>query len=169
MERQINKRIECYLATLKSDVKTKAEDLEIVNEPHFYELLQYIYDYKPLVLNPQELMKRKRVKNAVYYADRCCAKRANGEQCTRRKRTDDEYCGTHIKGTPHGVCVSLDGSVNTEQKVEVWAQDIQGIIYWIDKHFNVYQAEDIEKSSSNPKIIAKWSKEEDNYIITGLH
>ena len=50
-------------------------------------------------------MKRKRVKNVVHLSDRCCAKRANGEQCTRRRKdTTTEYCGTHLKGTPHGIC-----------------------------------------------------------------
>ena len=34
------------------------------------------------------------VKNKIPLADRCCAKRADGDQCTRRKRTDsDTYCG----------------------------------------------------------------------------
>ena len=35
-------------------------------------------------------------------SERCMAKRANGEQCTRRKKQDSCYCGTHTKGTPHG-------------------------------------------------------------------
>ena len=35
--------------------------------------------------------------------ERCCGIRANGQQCTRRKKEgQDKYCGTHIKGTPHG-------------------------------------------------------------------
>ena len=44
------------------------------------------------------------------------------------------------------------------QKVEVWAQDILGIIYYIDKNGNVYQAEDIVSNKQNPKIIAKYVK-----------
>ena len=52
------------------------------------------------------------------------------------------------------------------QKVEVWAQDIQGIIYYIDKAGNVYQAEDIIVNKINPKIIAKYIKTGgDNYSI----
>ena len=35
--------------------------------------------------------------------ERCCGIKANGQQCTRRKKEgQDKYCGTHIKGTPHG-------------------------------------------------------------------
>ena len=110
-------------------------------------------------------MKRKRVKNVVPFCDRCCAKRANGEQCTRRKKEEDEYCGTHMKGTPHGVVDLQDDNKQATQKIEVWAQDIQGIVYYIDKNMNVYQAEDIVSNKSNPKIIAKYVKNGEFYTI----
>ena len=51
------------------------------------------------------------------------------------------------------------------QKIEVWAQDIQGIVYYIDKAYNVYQAEDIIINKLNPKIIAKYIKNGDVYSI----
>ena len=110
-------------------------------------------------------MKRKRIKNAVHLSDRCCAKRASCEQCTRRKKEGNEYCGTHLKGTPHGVCEPGDNEKPLGQKIEVWVQDIQGIVYYIDKNFNVYQTEDIYTNKVNPKIIAKYTKMGDNYNI----
>jgi S-adenosylmethionine hydrolase len=111
-------------------------------------------------------MKRKRVKNFVPIFDRCCAKRATNEQCTRRKKDGFEYCGTHMKGTPHGVIDNQENDVKINtQKIEVWAQDIQGIIYYIDKFGNVYQAEDIVVNKVNPKIIAKYVKNGENYSI----
>jgi hypothetical protein len=111
-------------------------------------------------------MKRKRVKNFVPIFDRCCAKRATNEQCTRRKKEGFEYCGTHIKGTPHGIIDTQDSEVKINtQKIEVWAQDIQGIIYYIDKFNNVYQAEDIVVNKLNPKIIAKYIKNGEQYSI----
>ena len=54
---------------------------------------------------------------------------------------------------------------NTTQKIEVFAQDIHGIIYYIDKNNNVYQVEDIISNKVNPKIIAKYIKDGDNYSI----
>jgi hypothetical protein len=54
---------------------------------------------------------------------------------------------------------------NTTQKVEVCAQDIQGIVYYIDKNNNVYQAEDIISNKINPKIIAKYVKTGEIYSI----
>ena len=53
----------------------------------------------------------------------------------------------------------------TTKKVEIWAHDIQGIIYYIDNNNNVYQAEDIVGNKENPKVIAKYVKDCDKYSI----
>jgi len=164
MERRINKRLDGYITTFKDSIRDKATSLGIQNE-EMNILLQHIYDYDRLTLAKEDFMKRKRVKNIVPFCDRCSAKRANGEQCTRRKKEEDEYCGTHMKGTPHGVVDLQDDNKQTTQKIEVWAQDIQGIVYYIDKSTNVYQAEDIISNKSNPKIIAKYVKNGDTYTI----
>uniref|UniRef100_A0A6C0LF96 Uncharacterized protein n=1 Tax=viral metagenome TaxID=1070528 RepID=A0A6C0LF96_9ZZZZ len=158
MERRINKRIEGYITTFKDELREKILNFDAENEMSKNQLIQYIYDYERLTLEKDDFMKRKRVKNVVPFFDRCCAKRANGEQCTRRKKEGDEYCGTHMKGTPHGVAESQNEVKDQNQKIEVWAQDIQGIIYYIDKTGNVYQAEDIISNKTNPKIIAKYIK-----------
>ena len=128
--------------------------------------LIYIKNYDRLNLCKEDFMKRKRVKNIVHLSDRCCAKRANGDQCTRRRKEDtSEFCGTHLKGTPHGVCSSEDENKPEGKKIEVWAQDIQGIVYYIDKASNVYQIEDIMEGKSNPKVIAKYVKIGETYVI----
>jgi len=166
MDKRINKKIEQWVSEFKDDIKDKATNLGLTNDNNLSQLVQYIYDYERLSLIKEDFMKRKRVKNIVHLADRCCAKRANGEQCTRRKKdADSEYCGTHLKGTPHGTC-ELDNDAKPQgQKIEVWAQDIQGIVYYIDKSLNVYQAEDIMQGKVNPKIIAKYIKIGDIFSI----
>lgn len=167
MERRINKKLENYISDFKEHIKQKADELGLMNEAASCHLIQYIYDYERLTLSKEDFTKRKRVKNSVHLADRCCAKRANGEQCTRRRKDDTtEYCGTHLKGTPHGICdVDDDDSKPQGKKVEVWAQDIQGIIYYIDNMHNVYQVEDILQNKVNPKVIAKYVKVGDTYAI----
>ena len=75
------------------------------------------------------------------------------------------YCGTHAKVTPHGIVDNQEETKITSQKIEVWVQDIQGIVYYIDKFNNVYQAEDIVSKKMNPKIIAKNVKTGDKYSI----
>jgi hypothetical protein len=165
MERRLNRKIEEYVTDFKQSVLIKAQQLGLNNDPNLAALVKYVYDYDRLVLSKEDFMKRKRVKNAVHLADRCGAKRASCEQCTRRKKEGFEYCGTHLKGTPHGICETGDNDKPSGQKIEVWVQDIQGIVYYIDKNNNVYQTEDIFTNKVNPKIIAKYLKTGDNYSI----
>ena len=165
MERRLNKKAETYITTFKDSIREKTTQMGIAKNEQVNQLLQYIYDYDRLSFNKEDFQKRKRVKNFVPIFDRCCAKRASNEQCTRRKKDGCEYCGTHLKGTPHGIVDAQDEPKNTTQKIEVFAQDIQGIIYYIDKNSNVYQAEDIISNKINPKIIAKYVNEGENYSI----
>ena len=164
MERRINKKIENYITEFKDNIREKTTQLGLQNDIN-NQLIQYIYDYERLSLNKDDFQKRKRVKNVVPFFDRCCAKRANNEQCTRRKKEGNEYCGTHLKGTPNGFIDNQTETTSALQKIEVWGQDIQGIVYYIDKFNNVYQAEDIVSNKMNPKIIAKYMKSGDKYSI----
>lgn len=164
MEKRINSKVEEHYKTFKESIRDKSVELGL-NTDNYSELLQYIFDYRRVVFTKDDFQKRKRVKNFVPMYDRCCAKRANNEQCTRRKKDNMEYCGTHMKGTPHGmVDEQVDDSLNTQQ-IEVWAQEIQGIIYYIDKFNNVYDNIDIIKNQINPKIIAKYVKNGELYNI----
>jgi hypothetical protein len=165
MERRLNRKIEEYVTDFKQSVLSRAQQLGLNNDPNLAALVKFVYDFDRLVLTKEDFMKRKRVKNAVHLSDRCSAKRASCEQCTRRKKEGYEYCGTHLKGTPHGICETGDNEKPSGQKIEVWVQDIQGIVYYIDKNFNVYQTEDIYTNKVNPKIIAKYVKIGDNYSI----
>ena len=165
MEKRLNKKLEAWITSFKDDIREKATQIGISKNDQTNQLIQYIYDYDRLTFGKEDFQKRKRVKNVVPFFDRCCAKRASNEQCTRRKKDDIEYCGTHMKGTPHGIIDNQNESKPNTQKIEVWAQDIQGIVYYIDKAFNVYQAEDIVINKLNPKIIAKYIKIGDVYSI----
>ena len=159
MERRLNKKLELYITSFKDDIREKATQIGILENNGSNELLQFIYDYNRLSFNKEDFMKRKRCKNIVNIYERCCAKRANGDNCSRRKKENSNYCGTHIKGTPHGIIEKEDEILNTE-KIEVFAQDIKGIIYYIDKMGNVYDTEDIMKSDKHPKrIIAKYQQD----------
>lgn len=165
MERRINKKFEDYISEFKDEMRAKTIELGLTNNEQVNQLLQYMYDYDRLTLNKEDFAKRKRVKNVVSFFDRCCAYRANNEQCTRKKREGNDHCGTHIKGTPHGVIDFKNENQITTKKVEVWAQDIQGIIYYIDKFGNVYQAEDVVINKTDPMIIAKYVRNGDVFSI----
>ena len=105
----------------------------------------------------------KRVKNIVPFFERCSF-RANGEQCTRSKKNHPKFCGTHVKGTPHGEITQTE-TPKTHTKKTCWAQEIKGIIYYIDQDGNLYDTDDILGEAINPRVIAKYVKKGDNYNI----
>jgi hypothetical protein len=72
--------------------------------------------------------------------DRCVAKRANDEQCTRRKKKGHEYCGTHSKNSPNG---EVEVVTTGLRKKEVWAEDINGIVRYVDVDGKSYNVEDV--------------------------
>ena len=168
MERRLNKRINDYVHTFKTELATHVKQVNgFDNNPELQSVLNYVYNYDKFELHKDDFMKRKRVKNMVPTYERCCAKRANGEQCTRRKKDEFQYCGTHSKGTPHGI-ISDKEPINTTTKIEVSAIDIKGIIYYLDQTGNVYNTEDIISNQKNPRIIAKYEKNGEEYSIPSL-
>ena len=47
----------------------------------------------------------------------------------------------------------------------VFAEEIKGIVYYIDNNYNVYNTEDILSEKINPRIIAKYVKDDNKYTI----
>lgn len=180
MERRINARIDAHTLAFKKQI---AAHFEAVRQKHaltepsqiqdihrdYAQVMNFIYEADKLKLSKDDFVKRKRVKNAVPVFDRCHAKRANGEQCTRRKKDGCLCCGTHAKGTPHGMFDGLNVPA-TNIKVDTWVQDIKGIMYHIDNQGNVYDPEDIVANKMNPNVIAKYAKSANGaYSIPTFH
>ena len=161
MENRINKKIEQYIDCLKKDVLTQISsvscDTGLSCNEKSNSITSYITNYDLLQLTRNDFMKRKRSKNNIPLFMRCSACRASGEQCSRKRKDDSEYCGTHEKNRPHGV-VDLKEKSNELKKVEIWLQEINGIIYYIDANGNIYNTEDILQNKINPKVV-------DNYKV----
>jgi hypothetical protein len=167
MEKRLNKSVENYVSTFKNNIRDKSITINFEEKTKINELLEYIYEYERLIFAKEDFVKRKRVKNSIPSTNRCNARRANGEQCTRRRKDDCEFCGTHSKGVPHGF-MEEDNVTESTQKLEVVAEEIQGIVYYIDKFNNVYKTEDIISGKENPQIIAKCIKTNHGYSIPQL-
>ena len=176
MEKRVNNKARTYFQTFKDDIKNTILKSELMNDAplttaeirqEMSSSLQYIYDYQPITFEKIDFQKRKRIKNIVPYFERCCALRANKEQCTRRRKGSDKFCGTHIKGIPHGE-VNQENDIVSHTKKTVWAQDIKGIIYYIDNENNVYDPQDVLENNTNPKIIAKYVVKDNVYTIPSL-
>ena len=167
---QLNKKANTYCQSFKTDIKTwlKANNTKLDIDIEGF--VRYIDEYPHLVFSKEDLQKKKRIKNSVPSDKQCIAELAIDQQCTRRKRSDSDFCGTHIKGTPHGImgnCTTtgthdnLSGNGYVKKtKVDIWVQEIKGIQYYIDADNNVYKPEDIISNKTNPAIIAKCTKTE---------
>lgn len=154
MERRINRKIEDYISGFKDEIRNKISSLSM-DDKEKAQFLVYLYEYPRLTLDSTDVVKRKRVKNVLPTNNRCNAKRANGEQCTRRRKDNCEFCGTHSKGTPHGVIadeVKTSNTVNVVLRME----QVNGIIYHIDNYNNVYCTEDIMNQKLQPTIVGKY-------------
>ena len=167
MEKRINKKIETYVTTFKDNIRNKITELDFNEKIKINELIEFVYEYNRFSLAKEDLSKRKRIKNSIPSNNRCNAKRANGEQCTRRRKDDCEFCGTHSKGTPNGLIQDNEnsGNIAINHKMEVFAEEIKGIVYYIDNNSNVYNTEDILSEKINPRIIAKYVKDDNKYTI----
>ena len=161
----MNKKIETYVVSLKDDIKNKAAELEFSDKSKIGELIEFVYEYPRFVLVKEDLSKRKRIKNSIPSLNRCAAKRANGEQCTRRRKEGCEFCGTHSKGTPNGLMQNGESVASDLQKMQVFAEEINGIVYYIDNMNNVYNTENILEGKQDPQIIAKYVKDGARYSI----
>ena len=166
MESRLATKINGYVSTFKINLAQR-----IRNGATPEELLTYVEHYEELCISEDDFHKRKRSKNMVPLGERCIAQRIDGTQCSRRKQSDKEYCGTHIKGQPYGVICSSDYTENplgNHTTKSVWCESVNGIYYYIDADGNVYNTEDIVSNKPNPRIIASYVKNNNEYSIPAL-
>lgn len=135
-----------------SDLNKMMDDTNI-NQDIKFKIRCFASNYQFGLFTCDDLLKRKRMKNIVISSDRCCAKRSNGQQCTRRHKDDSKYCGTHNKGQPHGLID--DKIIENIVKKEVRAEEIKGIVYYIDDDGFVYDTEEVHHNIDNPRIVGK--------------
>ena len=105
MEKRITKKFDNHILNFKDEIKNWIENNNVSfdGDQNKCDFLNFIYNFEKVKLSSEDFSKRKRMKNIVPGLDRCCACRANGEQCTRRRQVGINFCGTHSKGAPHGI------------------------------------------------------------------
>ena len=158
MEKRLIAKMEEHNKDFKSDIKKwlhengatiHSDDTDLSSN-----FLQFVFDYRNVSFSKDDFLRRKRNKNVVPDYDRCCALRANQDRCSRKRKGSDLYCGTHLKGIPHGSIETKN--VNKKKSIELWVEEIQGIVYYIDALNNVYSHEDIIQSVEDPRVISTW-------------
>ena len=161
MEKRIQKKTRQYQMKFKTDIQNWLIENSDIKEGKKF--IEYIYNYPLLIFEKSDFEKRKRIKNIVPLYERCNALRANNEQCTRRKKENLDFCGTHAKGRPHGM-VHTQNQVENYHKITTWTEEIMGIIYYIDNNHNVYNTREVNEGKLSPNIIAKWERDENGEI-----
>ena len=90
MENKINKKVEQYLDGYREILKGRILELDIESDMQ-NKLLETLYSLETLKLDREDFMKRKRVVSQVAIGERCIAKKANGEQCTRKRKDECSF------------------------------------------------------------------------------
>jgi len=138
--------------------------------------LEYIHEYpscpqqtENVNENPTPKPKSKKTKTPLELKNRCVAKLSNGGQCSRQSLKDGTLCGSHVSIQPYGM-ISTSEIKDGKEIVshEVFAVEIQGLVYYIDHLGNVFRTEDILLNAVNPAIIAKYVKNDSGYTIPSL-
>jgi hypothetical protein len=142
------------------------DDLNIVSLRHIVSM----YEPKEQIQDNSSL-KTGRPRVPVLPSEQCGAKKSSGLQCTRRRKNAEKYCGTHMKGCPHGdISNNVNETAKTRYTVNVWMQVIDEIPFYIDDDRNVYQADDIISNKVNPRVIAKYEiNEQGEYVIPSFY
>ena len=162
MEKKIENKLKVYINEFKTNLQEK-----IKTEENKLELLKYLENYKMIELSPEDFKRRKRIKNVIPDYNRCIAKKGDSSRCTRKKKENTDFCGTHEKAIPYGT-IDINTNKQIINNVDIWYQEIKGIYYYIDKVNNVYLPEDILLNKTNPRIIATWKLDGSDYIINDV-
>ena len=72
------------------------------------------------------------------------------------------------KGVKVSAATATAATTTIGKQVEVVAEEIQGIVYYIDAYENVYKPEDILRGVPNPTVLGKYVKVGNTYIVPDL-
>jgi len=104
--------------------------------------------------NITQYKKRSRTKNEVNKNKQCRAKRADGKQCSRQRKDGEDFCGTHIKGCPHGTYKKKKSST---EELKLSIIEYKGIPYYVDLSTgNVYASEEIMSKDKELVVVGKY-------------
>tara|TARA_Y100000389_G_scaffold177526_1_gene189854 strand:- start:3403 stop:3930 length:528 start_codon:yes stop_codon:yes gene_type:complete len=166
MEKNIRSKVTSYESEFKDNLKQwiMDNDASIIcgnTTDRTNDFIQHLSDFPRLELNVKDFQKRKRIKNSVPDYNRCIAMKCNGERCSRKQKGEDtQFCGTHIKGAPHGT-FSTNQEISKKKQINLWLQDFMGVSRYIDNNENVYSTPDILNKVNPPRIIGKYRIKED--------
>ena len=136
------------LDAIANETNTIARDAMIVNARKFVD--NYASAPAPTPREPPE------------QNHRCTATRAGGQQCTRRRKENTTFCGTHVRyGQTTGVtnnleCLSSPKESHTSVGIARSLRAVvstSGVPQFVDDDSNVWCAEDVCSQHVNPRKV----------------
>lgn len=145
---KLNKKSQEHMAACVNAIRDR---LDKGGVPHA-DIVEMVGNPEAFTLTTADFEKMRRARAAIPYYERCSGKKADAEQCTRRRQQGSLFCGTHVKGTPYG---QISDGDPVSDKVQVHVEELNGIVYWVDDANNVYSQEDVYLGKKDPRVIAK--------------
>ena len=98
--------------------------------------------------------KKKKIKK-TNTIDLCVARKADGRQCSRKKKNTNEYCGKHSSNLKYGRMDDTEDSngvkyAENDKYIMTWHENIDGVDYLVDSNNIVYSYH-----MENPVILGK--------------
>ena len=145
---KINKKSHEHTAVCVLAIRKRLQEAGV---PHA-EIVELVGNPAAFCVTVSDFEKKRRARAAIPYYERCSGKKADREQCTRRRQQGSLFCGTHVKGTPYG---QISDGDPVSDKVQIHVEEVNGIVYWVDDADNVYSQEDVYLGKKDPRVIAK--------------
>jgi hypothetical protein len=171
MEKNLKAKIHSHYNNYKDNIRSWIEEgefkfVDLNNNDRTQDFINQVNNIQHYELTKEDFKRRTRLRTVIPKHSQCRAVRLNGEQCTRKKKLNCDYCGTHLKGLPKGEVEEDKSACLEAPRIEIWIEEICGIHKYIDNSGNIYSTDDIMENVKNPRIISKWKKNEKNeYII----
>ena len=74
-----------------------------------------------------------------------------------KQENNPSNVNTYHSAGESGAKTDSNGGV-VKKQIQVWLEDINGIMYWINDTGDVYDTGDVMNNVENPRIIAKYEK-----------
>ena len=145
----LNGLLHIYNSHIETMLKNISEEYNIDLES----LKQKYLQQNEIDFNVFAPKKRARKKNKqVTKEDLCMARKADGCQCTRRRKPGTDYCGKHVGNLKHGRIDDTDEYSNNDKFIHCSITTINGKEYLMDQNNIVYT-----NNVDSPTVIGKLS------------
>ena len=140
LTKEISKRVQEHLSKVFKDISESYDEIDYDTLMKKYSV-NIILDTNKKKTNPKKENKKCNI---------CMAKKADGFQCTRRKKNGLDYCGKHIKKLKFGRIDDELRYSDKEKYIKTKKINIEGEYYLIDEYDLVYSC-----SKTHPLLLGK--------------